>query len=312
MELMQAGQLPYITAAMRPRQWTKNLVVFAAILFSFSINRERLLGSTLAFCLLCTTSSSFYLINDIFDIASDRKHPVKCKRPIASGAVSVKVAASVSSILLCSSLLFAWWYSPALGATVMVYAILQVAYNAKLKHVVIWDVGAIAMGFVIRACAGAAATGISLSPWFTLCTGMLALFLGIEKRKAELLLVERSGYKGRRVLSHYSRGLLARMESTVTTGTLMAYSLWSAGPVVNGAPTAWMMLTIPFVLYGIFRYQLLSEAQPVRHGDVFEYVSAITERPDEVLLGDTAMLLTVASWVVACMTILGLEQHGAI
>jgi len=103
----------------------------------------------------------------------------------------------------------------------MVYAILQVAYNAKLKHVVIWDVGAIAMGFVIRACAGAAATGISLSPWFTLCTGMLALFLGIEKRKAELLLVERSGYKGRRVLSHYSRGLLARMESTVTTGTLM-------------------------------------------------------------------------------------------
>ncbi|AVZ30689.1 UbiA family prenyltransferase [Nodularia spumigena] len=155
--------------ALRPRQWTKNLVVFAAPLFAFSINFQSLLGSLLAFVLFCYTSSSFYLINDLADVEADRQHPIKRKRPIAAGLVSIPVAIRMALILLSSSLIIAWWRSPQLGATITAYAILQVAYNLQLKRTVILDIGAIATGFVLRAYAGAAATGIVLSTWFLLC-----------------------------------------------------------------------------------------------------------------------------------------------
>jgi len=299
----------YLTA-LRPHQWTKNLIVFAAPLFSFSISWNVFLNSVLALGLFCATSSSFYLINDILDVKSDRKHPVKCKRPIASGAVSIRIAAAASVLLLIIALVTAWLHSLELGAVLSGYAILQVAYNYKLKRIPIFDVGAIATGFILRAYAGAAATEIPLSPWFVLCTAMLALFLGIEKRKAEIQLVERTGQKSRSVLSRYSSNLLTRMESTVTAGVLMTYSLWCAGPTVGGAPTAWMMLTIPFVLYGIFRYQLLSETQTSCSPDCPEPISSKTERPDEVLLRDMPMLLTVTSWAISCTVILWLDKSG--
>ncbi len=299
--------------SLRPRQWTKNLIVFAAPLFAFSINGPSLLGSLLAFVLFCCASSSFYLFNDIADVEADRQHPVKCKRPIAAGAIAIPVAIFMAIFLLGSAIAVGWWVSPSLGATIIAYGILQVAYNLRLKRTVILDVVAIASGFILRAFAGAAATGIVLSPWFLLCTAMLALFLGIEKRKAELRLLQIKGGKTRAVLKPYSLPLLIRMESTVTTGAILTYALWSSGPQVNGASTPWMMLTLPFVLYGIFRYQLLSDPQEIaRKSEASLEKGGQTERPEEVLLKDFPLLMNVVGWVITSFGILWLKSQGLI
>jgi 4-hydroxybenzoate polyprenyltransferase len=299
--------------ALRPRQWTKNLIVFAAPLFAFSVNLQSLLGSLLAFVLFCCASSSFYLFNDLADVESDRQHPVKCKRPIAAGLISIPVAIGMAVFLLGSAIAIGFLRSPSLGLTIIAYAVLQTAYNLRLKRTVILDVGAIATGFILRAYAGAAATEIILSPWFLLCTGMLALFLGVEKRKAELRLSEIRGSKTRSVLKRYSLPLLTRMESTVTTGTVLTYALWSSGPQVSGASTPWMMLTLPFVVYGIFRYQLLSDPLEIsRRSDSSIEKGGRTERPEEVLLKDLPTLLTVISWVLTTFAILLLKQQGLI
>lgn len=303
---------PYLIA-LRPRQWTKNLIVFAAPLFSFSLDVSTLLGGLLAFGLFCCASSSFYLINDIADVESDRKHPVKCKRPIAAGLISVPVAIAMAVVLLGGSLLIAWLFDRGLGIAITCYALLQVAYNLKLKRTVILDVVAIATGFVLRAYGGAAATNVVLSSWFLLCTGMLALFLGIEKRKAELRLAELKGGTTRAVLGRYSQALLGRMENTVTTGAILTYAIWSSGPNVNGATTAWMMLTLPFVIYGIFRYQLLSDPQEIaRRADLGSEKGGRTERPEEILLTDQPILLTVIGWVLTTIIILTLKRQGII
>ncbi len=299
--------------ALRPRQWTKNLIVFAAPLFAFSINQNSLLGSLLALALFCAASSSFYLLNDIVDVEADRRHPVKCNRPIAAGLVKIPVAIAMAVILLGGALILGWLRSPLLGATILSYAILQIAYNLKLKHTVILDVMAIAAGFVLRACAGAAATGIVLSPWFMLCTAMLALFLGIEKRKAELRLLKIKGGKTRAVLRRYSLSLLLRMESVVTNGAIITYAIWSAGPIVKGASTPWMMLTLPFVLYGMFRYQLLSDPREISsHNENEAETGEETERPEEVLLKDFPIRLTVLSWVMTTFIIMYLNRQGII
>lgn len=298
--------------ALRPRQWTKNLIVFSAPLFSFQLDLNSLLGGVLAFCLFCAASSSFYLINDIADVESDRRHPTKCKRPIAAGLVSVPEAILTAGILLIGATTIGWYHTPLLGLVLVAYAILQVAYNLKLKHTVILDVVAIATGFVLRALAGAASTGINVSVWFLLCTAMLALFLGIEKRKAELRVTKLKGGKTRKVLDRYSMSLLTRMESTVTTAAVMCYVLWSAGPVVQGAPTPWMMLTVPFVVYGIFRYQLLSDPEEIdRRSDGTDH-GGKSERPEEVLLTDKPILMIVSGWVVTVLIILSLYEKGII
>lgn len=306
------SKLPYLTA-LRPHQWTKNLIVFAAPLFAFSLNERSLSGSLLAFALFCAASSSFYLLNDIADVKSDRQHPIKCQRPIASGQVNILVALLMALVLLISSVVIGWWRSPSLGIILIGYALLQIAYNLKLKRVPILDILAIAIGFILRAYAGAAVTGIVLSVWFIFCTAMLALFLAVEKRKAELRLIQLRGGKTRAVLKRYSLALLTRMESMVTTGAFMGYALWSSGPVVNGASTSWMMLTFPFVLYGIFRYQMLSESQEKRDEDNGSLKQEErTERPEEVLLTDIPILLTVIAWVITILVILGLKHQGVI
>lgn len=290
--------------ALRVRQWTKNLIVFAAPLFGFNFTPASLAGSVLAFVLFCFTSSSFYLINDIVDVESDRRHPVKCKRPIAAGLLSIPAAIAMAASLLVGALIIGWWHSQILGFAILSYAVLQVAYNLILKHRVIVDVIAIAAGFILRAWGGAGATDIVLSPWFLLCTAMLALFLGIEKRKAELRLSEITGSKSRKVLRRYSLPLLNRMESVVTNGTLLTYSLWSSGPIVKGAPTSFMMLTIPFVLYGVFRYQLLSDPQEISRRNPGVEGGGKTERPEEILLGDKPLLLNLVLWLIVTFTIL--------
>lgn len=162
--------------ALRPRQWTKNLIVFAAPLFAFSVNLQSLLGSLLAFVLFCCASSSFYLFNDLADVESDRQHPVKCKRPIAAGLISIPVAIGMAVFLLGSAIAIGFLRSPSLGLTIIAYAVLQTAYNLRLKRTFILDVGSIATGFILRAYAGAAATEIILSPWFCFVLACLLYF----------------------------------------------------------------------------------------------------------------------------------------
>ncbi len=296
--------------ALRPRQWTKNAIVFAAPLFGLALNINALGNALLAFALFCCMSSSFYLINDLMDVESDRRHPVKCKRPIAAGFVSVPVAIGMAVLLMGGALTVAASRSPLLAAVLGFYALLQVAYNLRLKHTVILDVLAIATGFVLRALAGAVATDIQVSSWFLLCTAMLALFLGIEKRKAEMRLALTKKGQPRKVLQRYSLPLLQRMEGMVTTGAIMSYSLWSSGPRVGGASTPWMLLTVPLVLYGIFRYQLLSDPKEMsRRRRLGSVTAGQTERPDEVLLTDVPILLTVLLWAGLTFAILLLSQY---
>lgn len=303
-KLSQVSQFRAYLVALRPQQWTKNLIVFAAPLFAFNLSLSSLTGSLIAFVVFCAASSSFYLFNDILDVESDRQHPVKRHRPIAAGLVKIPIALSMSIVLLLGGLLIAWLRSPQLGVVLLSYAALQIAYNARLKRMVILDIGAIAAGFVLRACAGGAATQIVVSPWFLLCTAMLALFLAVEKRKAELRLSQLQGTKPRAVLRRYSLAVLDRMENVVTTGTVMTYALWSSGPYFRGAPTAWMLLTLPFVLHGVFRYQLISDPQAVE-----EQQSDRSERPEEVLLRDRAILATVIGWALTCFTVLWFKQQ---
>ena len=305
----------FYLAALRPRQWTKNLIVFAAPLFAFHINLPSFRDSLLAFVLFCCTSSSFYLFNDIADVESDRQHPIKCNRPIAAGKISIPVAIAIAVVLLAIAVILGWLQSPSLGVTLIGYALLQTAYNLQLKHTVILDIIAIATGFILRAYGGAAATGIVISPWFLVCTAMLALFLAVEKRKAELRLSKIRGSKTRSVLKCYSLPLLLRMESTVTTGTVLTYALWSSGPQINGdeASTPWMLLTLPFVLYGIFRYQLLSDPREIARRNITSLEKGgQTERPEEILLKDLPILFTVISWVLTIFMILFLKHQGII
>jgi decaprenyl-phosphate phosphoribosyltransferase len=299
--------------ALRPHQWTKNLVVFAASLFSFRLTWQVLSGSLLAFILFCIVSSSFYLINDIVDVEADRRHPTKCKRPIAAGLVSIPAAMVMAASLLLIGLLVAWATDIGLGIAISGYAVLQVGYNFRLKRMVILDVIAIAVGFVLRAYGGATAADIVLSSWFLLCTAMLAMFLGVEKRKAELRLAKVQGGTTRAVLQLYSLPLLSRMESIVTSGAIITYAIWSSGPQVNGASTPWMMLTLPFVLYGIFRYQFLSDVKGASRRKRLEREdSKSTERPEEILLTDRAILLTVILWIIVVLVILLSKHQGLI
>ncbi len=308
---INASITPYIKA-LRPRQWTKNLIVFAAPLFAFTISIQALWGSLLAFALFCAASSSFYLINDIVDVKADRQHPVKCKRPIAAGLISIPTAKMMAAGLLIGALVLGWLVTPGLGIAILLYSLLQIGYNLRLKRTVLLDVIAIAMGFVFRAYGGAAATGVILSPWFLLCTAMLALFLGIEKRKAELRLALRRGKVTRSVLTRYSMPLLLRMESVVVTSTIMTYALWSSGPNVKGASTPWMMTTLPLVIYGVFRYQFLSDPKEIAARNQVQEPGGQTERPEEVLLSDRPILMTVIVWIILAFSILFLKQRGII
>lgn len=298
----RAGSLPPLVAACRPRQWTKNLLVFAAPLFSFRFEAAvwlPALGALVAFCLI---SSAIYLLNDCLDVAADRAHPSKCNRPIAAGLVSVPAALATAGLLAVVSLSLAAWTAPALAAVVLVYGLIQVAYCLLLKRKPLLDLFCIASGFLLRAIAGLLAADLPPSPWFLLTVGLLALFLAIEKRKAELRVALDRGLITRKVLERYSLPLLLRLESTVATSAFMSYALWASGPTLRGAPTSWMLLTVPFVLVGIFRYQLLSDPEEAERRRALKPEST-SERPEEILLGDRGIQLTLVGWLITTVVV---------
>jgi 4-hydroxybenzoate polyprenyltransferase len=283
-----------LAASLRPRQWTKNLLVFAGLLFSGNLLDPRLVGrSALAFLLFCLLSGGIYLINDVLDAERDRSHPQKRHRPVASGRLSATVALAAGIGLLLGGSLAAFVLSPPFGVVAVAYAALLSAYSAGLKHLVIVDALVIAAGFVLRAMAGVVVLDVDFSHWFLLCTSLLALFLTFGKRRHELIALEGGAAEHRPILSEYSPQLLDQMIAVVTASTLMAYALYTVAPETQARlGTTLLPLTIPFVLYGIFRYLYLL------------YRRDLGGNPSEHLLTDRALLLDVALWGLSVVAIL--------
>jgi 4-hydroxybenzoate polyprenyltransferase len=283
-----------LVTALRPRQWTKNLLVFAGLIFSQSLHEPALVArSILAFAIFCLLSGGVYLVNDVVDAERDRAHPQKRNRPVASGRLPASVALVAGVALLVGASIGALLLSAPFGAVAVGYAVLLTAYSAGLKHVVIVDGLVIAAGFVLRALGGVLVLDIELSHWLLLCTILLALFLTFGKRRHELIALEAGAADHRPILSEYSPQLLDQMIAVVTASTLMAYALYTMAPETQAKlGTTRLPLTIPFVLYGIFRYLYLLYRRDLG-GD-----------PSEHLLTDLALLLDVALWGGAVVLIL--------
>jgi 4-hydroxybenzoate polyprenyltransferase len=280
------GLVAALLVAMRPKQWTKNVLLFAGLLFTLDIPHTRAQYERvgMGFVLFCLLSSVVYLINDVADRESDRLHVKKRFRPIASGELPVPVAVAAAIVIALASLTAGFIASPAFGIVSLIYFLLTLGYSFRFKHVVILDVLVLAAGFVLRAIAGVVLIHVAISQWLILCTLMLALFLGLSKRRAELLATQQAGVVGtRRILGEYSAAMLDQMIVIVTSACLMSYCLYTVQ-----SDTAknhhLLMLTIPYVLYGIFRYLYLMH----RH--------MLGESPDAVLLEDKPTLVNVALW----------------
>jgi 4-hydroxybenzoate polyprenyltransferase len=278
--------------SLRPRQWTKNTIVFAAIIFDGSLFNlpefARVAGAFLCFCL---ASGAVYLINDLLDRESDRLHPKKRFRPIAAGRVSERLALGTAFLTLAVSLGLAFLLRPSFGGIVALYAILMVSYSLWLKHLVLIDVFAIAAGFVFRAAGGAVVLAVPISPWLYVCTVLLALFLGFGKRRQEIRLLDDVAGSHRRNLDEYSVEMLDQFLIVTAAATIMAYSLYTfVAP--NVPDNHAMMLTIPLVMYGMFRYLFLVHYKG--QGDA----------PDQVLLSDRPLLATIILWGLTSILIL--------
>lgn len=278
----------------RPGQWTKNLLVFAGLLFGRKLFDGRAVGDAFAaFAIFCVLSGTVYLLNDIADRDADRQHPLKRRRPIASGAVSVPLAAGTAAVLGAVGLAGAFRLSVPFGAIAAGYLLLQAAYSLVLKNIVILDVLAIAVGFVLRAVAGAVAVGVEISHWLFVCTILLALFIALAKRRHEIVLLADGAASHRPILGEYSAYLLDQMIAVVTASTLISYVFYTISPETAAKfGTEWLGLTIPFPLYGIFRYLYLVHQ---REGG---------GSPADLLLTDRPLLVCVALWAVAVAIII--------
>jgi 4-hydroxybenzoate polyprenyltransferase len=275
--------------SLRPDQWTKNLLVFAGLLFAKRLFDAAAVADALAaFTIFCALSGTVYLVNDIADREIDRRHPIKARRPIASGALPVSVAASSAAVLTGGGLAGAFVINNKFGWVALGYLALQVLYSAKLKHIVILDVLTIAIGFVLRAVGGAFAIDVEISQWLLVCTILLALFIALAKRRHELVLLADGAAGHRPILGEYSAYLLDQMIAVVTASTLVAYIFYTISPETQEKfGTALLELTIPFPIYGIFRYLYLVHR---REGG---------GSPAELLLTDRPLLACVALWAAS-------------
>jgi 4-hydroxybenzoate polyprenyltransferase len=279
---------------LRPEQWTKNLLVFAGVLFGGRLlDSHSLLYSIGAFVVFCALSSTVYIFNDLADREADRQHPLKRQRPIASGELSPRVAATTAIVLGLAALAAAVLLRPMLGLVSVAYLVLLLLYSAALKHTVILDVLVIAAGFVLRAVAGAVAVDVPISHWLLICTTLLALFLALSKRRHELTLLGEGAVGHRPILEEYSPHLLDQMIAVVTASTLIVYALYTMDAETSARfGTTWLGLTIPFVLYGIFRYLYLVHQK--RAGG----------SPAALLVTDRPLLICVALWALSVILIL--------
>jgi 4-hydroxybenzoate polyprenyltransferase len=278
--------------SMRPRQWTKNAFVYAALVFDQQFfHLEAFLRTTAGFFLFCLVSSAVYIFNDIADVESDRQHPDKRRRPIASGRLPMPVAWAAGITLVVVSLPLGYLLSPAFFAVLLVYFLLNLAYSLWLKHVAILDVLIIAAGFVLRVHAGVTLITVErFSPWLYVLTTLFALYIGFGKRRSELALLAHGAGAHRKVLDGYTLPLLDQYITIVSGTTIVVYALYTFfAPNVPANHT--MMLTIPFVIYGIFRYLYLIQ------------VTHAAGAPEEVLLSDRPLQLTMVLWGLAVLAV---------
>jgi 4-hydroxybenzoate polyprenyltransferase len=288
-----------VLRSLRPGQWTKNLLVFAGLLFgNASVGRGLFDGPTLvraavAFALFCGLSGVVYIVNDVMDRDADRRHPIKARRPIASGALPVGAAMAAVVIIGTGALAGAAWLGRTFLLVAASYFVLQVLYSGPLKHIVIIDALTLSIGFVLRAVAGAVAVDVEISHWLLVCTTLLALFIALAKRRHEIVLLADDAANHRPILKEYSPYLLDQMIGVVTSSTLIAYVFYTISPETQAKfGTPWLGLTIPFPLYGIFRYLYLVHR---RDGG---------GSPADMLLTDRPLLACVALWALAVALII--------
>jgi len=280
--------------SLRPAQWTKNLVIFAGLLFGRRLfDAPAVAEAVAAFAVFCVLSGVVYLVNDVADRESDRQHPLKAKRPIASGALPVRSAVAAAIVLGALAVGGAVAIGRPFAIVAVSYLALQIAYSGPLKHLVIIDVLTIAIGFVLRAVAGAEAVNVEISHWLLVCTILLALFIALAKRRHEIVLLAGGATSHRPILGEYSAYLLDQMIGVVTASTLISYIFYTISPETQAKfGTPWLGLTIPFPLYGIFRYLYLVHQ---REGG---------GSPADLLLADRPLLACVALWAASVALII--------
>ncbi|HEX2456526.1 MAG TPA: decaprenyl-phosphate phosphoribosyltransferase [Vicinamibacterales bacterium] len=289
-----------LLSSLRPSQWSKNLIIFAALMFGQRLLDPRSFAyAGAAFVIFCALSGVVYLINDVADREADRRHPVKMHRPIASGELPVRVALGAALAISLVAVGSAFWLRPLFGVIAVSYLGLLALYSGPLKHVVIIDVLTIAIGFVMRAAAGAVAIDVPISHWLYVLTILLALFLALSKRRHELVLLADRATGHRPILEEYSPYLLDQMISVVTASTLVAYAFYTVSPETQAKfGTDLLGLTLPFPIYGIFRYLYLVH-QKEGGGS-----------PAEMLLTDRPLLLCVGLWALAVAIIIYGPVYG--
>jgi len=286
-----------LVKTMRPKQWVKNIFVFAPLTFDVKLFNLHYLAQTLAgFVLLCLVSGAVYTINDLADIKKDRQHPKKRNRPLASGQLSISAAVIAAVAIPLVALPLGFLLNSAFGVILTGYLLIQITYSFWLKNVVIIDVMLIAAGFLLRVAAGVPLVDAKrFSPWLYICMTLLALLIGFGKRRHELVLLKENAQMHRQSLQEYNLSLLDHIISIVTASTLLAYALYTFS--AKGLPANYtMMLTIPFVLYGIFRYLYLI------------HVKGMGGAPEEIALSDQPLQVTVVLWglsVIIVMYFLG-------
>jgi 4-hydroxybenzoate polyprenyltransferase len=283
--------------SLRPKQWPKNLLVFAGLVFSLRLfnltDFLRSFGGFVAFCLL---SGAVYIVNDLADVEKDRLHPLKRLRPIAAGRLkpgAARVAAVVAAIVaLAGGFALDWRF----GVVGLAYFLLEVAYSFRLKHVVVLDVMTVSAGFALRAVAGTVLVHVTLSSWLFVCTILFALFISLAKRRHELVSLLDGGAGHRAVLENYSEPLLDQMMAVATSATVIAYCLYTIAPeTVAKFGTHSLMLTVPFVLYAVYRYLYLV------------YRREMGGAPEQALLGDWPLLVDVLLWMASVVAVIYLK-----
>lgn len=283
-----------VIVSLRPEQWTKNLIVFAALVFARRLFDPAAVALALAaFLIFCGLSGAVYLVNDVSDQDADRRHPRKSRRPVAAGTLSPAAALAWAAAIGGAALGVAFWLDAGLGWVSAAYVALQALYSRLLKHLVILDVMAIAGGFVLRAVAGGEVIDVPVSDWLLVCTILLALFLGLSKRRHELTLLAGGAGEHRRILEEYDPYLLDQMIAVVAASTLVAYIIYCLSPETTARfGTHWLVLSVPFPIYGLFRYLYIVHR---RDGG---------GSPSDALLNDRPLLACVALWGLTVVAVI--------
>ena len=286
-----------IVKSLRPQQWIKNLFIFAPLIFSQNIlNLSLLLKTSAAFGLFCMISGSCYILNDLQDIEEDKRHPLKAMRPLASGRLTKKIAVVFIIVIALSSSILAFLLGRYFFYILLAYFFMQVAYSVRLKHVVILDVFIVAAGFFLRVIAGGLVIDVYISPWLLICTFLLALFLALGKRRHEIVILDKGAENHRPILGEYSPYLLDQMIAVVTASIVVSYCLYTiSAETVTKFGTKKLVYTVPFVLYGIFRYLYLIH-QKAEGGS-----------PEMLIIKDKPLLIAIFLWIFSASLIIYLK-----